>query len=234
MKVTQIRYCENGCKVRSGEAKVAALANTPSVICKRCEDAIEKWLKEIPDAYALLPGFLEPGSIEKNPESKSTKAALAGLPIRLEVVDLLDDRRGRMWQGTAPAHDRRGAIGTLMVHVDRVVEERDLRTTPGATVVEACAFLTRHRLWVAEQDWVTLLHEDLKQLNREISDAIGNYRRPPVGRCHIVSDDEDAKPCGGGLYPNDYGGVHCARCGNTWDAGQLRVLGMALNDSQTA
>lgn len=228
MTTTTITYCANGCTVRSGEGRIKARADAPSRVCRSCEDNLVKWLREIPDHFALLPTFALPGSAEKNPESGTTKAAFVNPPVRLEVIDLLDSRTGRIWSGTAPAHDRRGAIGTLLVHVERLVAERPLTPPKDVTVSSACALLSRHRLWIAEQDWVELLLDDLKDLNRQVSEAIGIFRRPPVGRCTVVQEDET--PCGGPLHPTDYGSVRCSRCDATWDPARLRILGMTLGE----
>lgn len=219
----EITYCANGCKTA---AKLKARTNGPSRLCSKCEDRLHQWLTKIPDAYALLPGFIEPGTAEPNPGSKATKKAEVAAPIRLEVLDLLDNRHGRQWLGTAPAHDRRGVAGVLQSHVERLQEERPLTAEhDDRNVTAACALLDKHRFWLAEREWITDIYEDIQKLNREISDAIGEYRRPPVGRCHI---DSDKGPCDGKLFATAYGGVHCVRCQATWDAGELRLLGMAL------
>lgn len=224
--MTELIYCANACTRRHGDEWHPATTEPPSQLCSQCETRLHAWLGRIPDNYALLPTFLEHGTTERNPESKATKSATAPAPMRLDIIDLLDTRHGRRWNGLAPAHDRRGVIGTLRVHVERLMEERPLTATwDDTSVTEACKLLDRHRLWLAEQDWIDLLYEDLRQLNRELSDAVGDYRRPPVGRCHIVNDADTE--CGGPLYANDYGGVRCLRCGSTWDADHLAQLGLA-------
>lgn len=222
----ELTYCANACTTRHGDDWHPVTTEPPSRLCGRCEERLHQWLRQIPDKYALLPTFIEHGATEKNPESKATKSATAPAPMRLDIIDLLDTRLGRRWNGTEPAHDRRGTIGTLRVHVERLIEERPLtQTWDDTSVSEACALLDRHRLWLAEQTWVDLLYEDLRIIHRELSDAVGEYRRPPVGRCHLT-DDEDT-PCGGPLFANDYGGVRCARCAATWEADKLRLLGLA-------
>lgn len=226
--MTEINYCQVGCKNGPDRRQTEGA----SKLCQRCEDNLHHWLTKIPELYTLLPGYLTPGSIEKNPDSKATKRAQVGSPVRLEVIDLLDTRLGRKWNGTAAAHDRRGVAGTLQVHVDRLREERNLTSHHDDTsITRACALLDRHRLWIAEQDWVTYLHDDLKQTHRELSDATGNYRRPPIGRCHLTPEDSDTA-CAGPLFANTYGGVHCARCSATWDAAELRLLGLAQAQKQ--
>lgn len=225
--MSEIRYCANGCT----KAGTRTTTDNKSTLCRRCEDNIHTWLTKIPDLYTLLPGYTLPGTTDKNPDSKATKKAQLAAPIRLDVIDLLDNRKGRIWNGTAPAHDRRGVAGTLQVHVDRLREERHLTTPHDDTnITAACALLDRHRLWIAEQDWATYLHDDLKQTHRELSDATGDYRRPPVGRCHVIPEDGDR--CGGPLFANTYGGVHCPKCGATWDANHLRQLGLAQAEAQ--
>lgn len=218
-----VRYCATGCISPDQQRKQT---EAKSNLCRRCEENLHTWLTKIPELYIGLALYLQPGTVEKNPDSKATKRATLGAPVRLEVLDLLDTRRGRIWNGTAPAHDRRGVAGTLQVHVDRLREERPLTAAHDDTDISAsCRLLDRHRLWIAEQDWVSYLYDDLKQLHRELADANGEYRRPPVGKCHVEGDD--GKACGGPLFANNYGGVHCAKCKAAWDAAHLRQLGLA-------
>lgn len=198
-----------------------------SRLCGNCEDRIHHWLTTIPDNYAELVIFIEPGSTEKNPESKTTKNPTPPIPVRLEIIDLLDTRLGRKWLGTAAAKDRRGVIGELQGSCETLIERRPLTTEPlPATVTAACKLLDRHRLWICEQDWAVDMYDDLERINRDIRNGIGEYRRPPVGHCHIVPEDGDEK-CGGGLFANPYGGVRCSRCRAAWDAAHLRQLGLA-------
>lgn len=230
--MTEIRYCSNKCKRDSPDSeRIPVQVDPPSRICRRCEDNIHDWLTQLPDLYALLPLFAIPGTVEKNPESKSTKRSEVEAPIRLDVIDLLDTRLGRIWLGTAPAHDRRGVVGTLMVYAEQLVEERPLSTPPAPNVSALCTLLDRHRLWLGEQDWITLFHDELKTIHRACSDANGDYRRPPVGHCHIEGDDG---PCKGPLFANKNGGVRCAKCAATWDATHLRQLGLAQAEAEAA
>lgn len=228
--MTEIRYCVTGCKRDSPDGdRIRVQIDPPSRICGRCEDNIHEWLTELPNLYALLPLFTIPGTVEKNPETATTKRAEVAAPLRLDVLDLLDTRHGRIWLGTAPAHDRRGVVGTLLVHAERLTDERPLTTPPAPNVSALCTLLDRHRLWLAEQDWITDFHDELKTIHRACSEANGHYRRPPVGHCHIEGDEG---PCNGPLYANKNGGVRCAKCGATWDATHLRQLGLAQAAAQ--
>jgi len=218
---TEIRYCSTGCTNKGNRITTEARSN----LCAHCEDRLHQWLRKIPDHYALLPTFLEHGTTDRNPESKTSKAPDPPAPMRLDIIDLLDTRLGRIWNGTAPAHDRRGVLGTLRAHAERIIDERHLTTKVPETVTTACALLDRHRLWTAEQDWIRELYTEVKQLHRTLSDAVGDYRRPPVGRCHV--DTDQGTRCNGNLHANPYGGVRCARCQATWDATHLRQLGLA-------
>lgn len=226
-----ISYCDNGCTRGAGDNKIRVQTTPPSRLCDHCEDRLHQRLTKIPELYALLPTFVEHGTIERNPDAKATPSATAQAPMRLDIIDLLDTRRGRHWQGLFPTTDRRGTVGWLKVHIDTVIEERAPSTTGITTMTSACAFLNRHRLWIFEQDWAVDLYEDIKRLHRQLSDAVGDYRRPPVGRCHVETGDE---PCAGSLFANPYGGVHCSRCGATWDANHLRQLGLAQATQESA
>lgn len=215
--------CRRGCKKTTVNK---------SQICERCEDRIHTWLTQLPDKYAMLAMFLEPGSIEKNPDSKATKNPTPPIPVRLEVLDLLDTRLGRKWQGTAAAKDRRGVVGELQGACEALIERRPLTTEPlPVTVTGACRLLDRHRFWMYEQEWVTDLYDDLERIIRDIKNAVGEYRRPPVGHCHVIPENQE-DPCGGGLFANKHGGVRCSACGSTWDAAHLRQLGLAQAASE--
>lgn len=231
--MSDIRYCANGCTRRDDNQRnrVQLPTDTRSNVCGRCESNLGKWLHDIPNHYAMLPRFIQHGTAEKNPDSKATKRSEAAAPMRLEVIDLLDERLGRKWSGLTPTEDRRGVIGTLQAHSERVRDERDLTLTAGTTVTEYADFLLRHLLWICEQDWAAEFTDEIKTLARSIADAAGIYRRPPVGRCHVPVDD-DGTACNGPLFASDYGGVNCTRCASTWDAAHLRQLGLAQAAAQ--
>lgn len=224
---TEIRYCSNMCKRRNGDESYPATTEGKSNLCNQCEDRLKDWLGRIPDNYALLPFFVEHGTTESNPESKATKSANAPAPMRLDAIDLLDTRRGRKWLGTEVTTDRRGTIGVLQAWVELVCDERPVKHPASISVVSACELLTRHRLWVAEQEWVPDFYDEIRKLHRTIADAIGDYRPKPVGRCtHTPEDAETA--CGGPLYPRETGGVSCAKCHEHTKEEHLRILGAAL------
>lgn len=219
--MTELRYCATHCRRNGHPTQI----NPPATICQRCEDQIRDWCRNIPDLYALLPTFIEHGTTDTNPDSKATKAAQAPAPMRLEIIDLLDERRGRRWQGTEPTDDRRGVFGTVLAWANYIRDERHLATPEPTTVTDACQLLGNHMLWFADQDIAAEAHAELKALHRDLSDAVGNYRPRPVGSCHVTDDND--QPCGGPLMANQHGGVHCPRCGSTWDANRLRQLGLA-------
>lgn len=229
--MTAINYCANACTNAGGDR---IHTEGRSHLCARCEDNLDKWLGGIATTWPLLPLFVEHGTTESNPDSKATKRAEAPAPMRLEIIDLLDTRLGRKWNGTAAANDRRGVAGTMQVHVERLAEERSLTVLPApGDVGEAARLLRRHRLWLAEQEWVDYLYEDIRTMHRQLSDAVGDYRPKPVGKCHLVPDDTD-EPCGGPLMANRHGGVHCGRCKATWDAAHLRQLGLAQANEEAS
>lgn len=221
--------CVNGCHTRpdTDGNRHPVLTEDPSLLCRACEDRLLGWLDKIGEHYLLLPDFLTPGSVETNPESKTTKAADPPVPVRLEVLDLLDTRHGRRWLGTQAAQDRRGVLGTLESWARMVREERNLATPDdAATVIGEAAFLRRHLLWIAEQPWVDELYDDIRTLHRQLADAVGDYRPRPVGRCGVATEDGE---CGGALMPSRWSvGVYCGRCGASWTETDLERLGLVI------
>src|SRR5262245_56874902 len=115
MRGEAVSACVSGCRTApdSDGNRYPVRTDPPSLVCRRCEDRLQAWLERIPDAYAHLPLFIQPGSVDANPESQATKRAHPPVPLRLEVLDLLDTRLGRIWLGTHPDETRRGALGIL-------------------------------------------------------------------------------------------------------------------------
>ncbi len=224
--------CANGCKTRpdTDGNRHPVLTDDPSLLCRACEDRLLGWLEKIPQHYTLLPDFIEHGTVDRNPESKATKSSVAQAPMRLEIVDLLDERHGRRWNGTAPADDRRGVLGILESWARLVREEKNITTSETATVAYEAATLRRHLLWIAEQPWITELYDDIRDLHRQLADAVGDYRPKPVGVCGVVTEDGE---CGGPLMPARYAvGVHCTRCGASWTENDLERLGLVIGGRQ--
>ena len=228
-----LTYCANKCTRLTAEGNhIPTTTDAPSTLCSRCEESLVKWLKEIPDKYALLPEFQMYGTTDQNPESKATKRPDAPAPMRLGVTDLLDNRFGRRWNGTAPSEDRRGPLGLLGVYVKRIANERPVKQPAKGSITTECAFIARHLLWVLEQDWAAEMHHELKALYGELQTAIGEHRQRPVGRCAVdyPNDKDEYKVCGGPLMPQTYGGVKCVHCGSTWAPEELRRLGLILQE----
>lgn len=80
-------------------------------------------LADIPDLYAMLPGFREPGSAPADPDARRPTSHPSRPTVRLDVVDLTDerlDKEGADQPGVRDleldklAHGRRlGVLGTL-------------------------------------------------------------------------------------------------------------------------
>jgi hypothetical protein len=225
------------------------------LLCPRCLDRLEHWLRDIPDSYALLPVVQEHGTVPGNPESAKTKQPDAPAPMRLEVTDLLDTRDGR------------GALGVVHAWAQLIRDERRLparrchcdharpthgqgrghdkghctaagcgcRTyTPGPYYVHAeTRLILAHLDWCGQQEFAGDLYRELKDLTRQMSDTIGDYRARPVGKCAAWIDRPGAPLqvlCGGALVMDrDKQGVVCLGCGKEYaaDAG-LRELGLIV------
>lgn len=228
-----ISYCANGCtrKGSDGERhpRHAALGN----LCNTCADNLDKWLREIPDRYAIADGFLNPTvDRDANPETKATKRANAPVPIRLEVLDLLDTRRGRMWLGLVPTIDRRGTLGTLLAIGNELRAIRGAKPRLNSTVVAEADYLRVGIDKLATITEVSDLYDEIKNLHRALGEAIGEHPPRPVAKCTITNDTDD-KPCGGPIFAGRDGGAYCARCRADWNANTLALLGAILNTPTT-
>src|SRR5690606_10839463 len=113
-----------------------------------------------------------PGSVPAAPGSKKGKGGkVPPAPVRVDVLDLVDDRYGVRSDGSM---DRRGTLGVLESWARLVREERRMAqpSTP-ATVVNECAFLHRQVDWSCEQPWVNEFYREIRSLARDLSTVIG-------------------------------------------------------------
>lgn len=232
--MTEIVYCANGCQ-RTYEGQHIPITTTPpSQLCNHCEDNLRRYLTEIPDRYTQLALFIDPDTQPNdNPDTKKTRRQIhSPAPLRIEIVDLMDERRGRKWQGTQPTTDRRGTLGTLHAIAQEIRETRNLpKLTTRPTVAGEAALALKHLFWLAEQEWIPDTYDELRTLHRQLGDAIGEHRPRPVGTCVVANEDGE---CGGPLLPSRLGGVHCPRCQSTWDIDDLHRLGLTLGQEQPA
>jgi hypothetical protein len=209
-----LSHCLNGCDSHSGDARSKVLCEPGKLLCPRCLDRLDTWLRQIPDAYALLPHVVEHGTVAADPGTKRTKRPDPPAPMRLEVIDLLDSR------------NQRGVLGQLQPWGDLVRDQRRL-TSVCMGVASECKLLLTHLPWIAEHDWSSDLYDEIRTLHRTLQDTVGEYRPKPVGKCARL---EDGEVCGGALVMDRHGvGVHCLSCPARYEAShELRELGLVV------
>lgn len=224
-ETTELTYCIRGCTRRVPGNDDEPVIATNGQLCRPCANRFEKWLREIPEHYALLPQYVLPMTDrDANPDSKATKRTNAPAPLRVDVIDLLDERRGRKWLATEATNDRRGTLGTVHAIATYIRESRNTDTRLKPTVSRETDTIIRNLDWLLADPSLGDTYEEIRILHRQLSDAIGVYRQKPVGRCTVDIDD---KPCGGPLLPHD-NGVNCIHCGAHWDQNLLRFLGRTI------
>jgi len=249
--------CLNGCETRQSSPASMVQCEPGQLLCPRCASQLGKWLRAMPDTYALLPSVLAHGTVPADPGTKHTKRPDPPAPMRLEVTDLLDTRDGR------------GVLGVVHSWAELVRDQRRLprRCTCGhmalghqptgavrctakkcachgytphpPSVTEECHLLAANLPWATGQEFAGELYEEIRQLNRTLTDTIGDYRARPVGRCAAlvdlrIGDGADTAtvkaPCGGALVMDREGhGVQCVKCGTEIRADEgLRALGLIV------
>jgi hypothetical protein len=251
--------CVNGCEAQQGDARSKVFCEPHHLLCPRCQTRITKWLRDLPDTYALLPSVIDHGTVPADPGTKHTKRPDPPAPMRLEVIDLLDTRPGF------------GALGILHSWASVVREERNqpaictcghlalghrsygaVRCTAKKchcdayqaihpTVTAECQLLVSNLPWIVEQGFAGDLYEEVRVLQRTLTDTVGDYRAKPVGRCAVLVDHPGAPLpvlCGGALVMDkaepdaskpQRAGVHCVVCGARHEANQeLRELGLIV------
>jgi hypothetical protein len=245
---TAPQNCLNGCERATGDVREPVPCQPGHVLCKECEKRLDKWLRGIPDNYALLPHVVDHGTVAADPGTKHTKRPDPPAPMRLEVTDLLDTREGRGVLGVVHSwaelvrdhrHDTRPCTcdHARPSHTDHRCSAigcpcRDY-TPVTATVTRECAYLITNLPWCTQQEFAGDLYGEIKQLARTLDDTVGEYRPKPVGSCAALRDVPDTTVqvlCGGALVMDREGtGVHCLRCGQRHEANeQLRALGLIV------
>jgi ribosomal protein L37AE/L43A len=156
-------------------------------------------LGELPELYAALDNFWEPGSTPKDPDQRSGKSNPAWrCVVNLDVLDLTDMRlkdgadatRADYWRDAAEGARRQGVVQTLASWCRLVDEERreDDPTRFLADDVDLCedpnissetGYLLAHLTWAAEQPWFVELHDDVRKIWGDVRRAIGD--RDSVG-----------------------------------------------------
>lgn len=248
------RDCLNGCQEGTGPERGMVVCEPGYLLCPRCIKRLDRWLRALPESFALLLWVKGHGTVPGNPENARTKQPDAPAPMRLEVVDLLDVRPGfgalailhgwaeairderklprrctcdhaRPSHGTGRGHDKGHctAAGCGCGHF----------TETSPTFTAECKLLLAHLNWCAEQDWAGDLYTEIRNLDRQLSDTVGDYRAKPVGKCEAWVDRPGVPLqtlCGGALVMDrEKQGVVCLGCGKRYDADDgLRELGLIV------
>lgn len=178
---------------------------------------------DIHTALTLLPYFIEPGS---TPDTNNVRGRNIDppAPIRLEVISLLDRRTSQR-----TPHDPPSAAGLFHAWATWVRHERQLpqrRTTISGDL----GTLHTHLEWIAGTDRILELITDLRLIHRALQAATGDQAPAKVGTCPITTE---TGTCNGNLYQDRYTAlsVTCAQCGERWGEGELRRLGLILEQS---
>lgn len=244
--------CLNGCTTRQGGEMTPTSCESGQLLCPGCGKRLDKWLRGIPDDYALLPSVVEHGTVPADPGTKHTKRPDPPAPMRLEVIDLLDIRPGygvlaivRSWTelvrdqryDTRPCqcgHALPGHTGKCSAQGCGCQTYRPVEPT----VSRECAYLITNLPWAAGNEWIVDLYDEIRVLARTLADTVGEYRPKPVGRCAALIDLPDTGTaysiqqgvCGGALVMDREGaGVHCLRCPSKYEATlELRQLGLVV------
>lgn len=245
---TPPQNCLNGCQRPQDGLMTPVSCETGQQLCPACTSRLDTWLRAIPDAYALLPSVVDHGTVPSDPGTKHTKKPDAPAPMRLEVIDLLDVRPGFGALGILHSwaelvRDERHIPSNCQCGHRRPTHDRDHCTAAGCAcrhydhgpwyVYAECQLLLANLAWCAGQDFAADLYDELRRLNRTLTDTVGDYRPKPVGKCAALMDRPGAPLpvlCGGALVMDREGtGVHCLTCGTRHEANEgLRELGLIV------
>jgi len=194
-------------------------------VCNAHLSGLQDQLDEVRELYTELDYQATPGPSRE--EHRRGKPVASKPPLRLDVLVLRDMTSTASVDGVTP-------IGALVRWSVLLGRERGLRTL---NMLDPLPHLARLRLqlrWVAASDWLEEFVWDLREVLAALRRAHGDRPRSRVGTCQVLLDD--AGECGGALLADKYGGlgVTCSRCGDRWDAPELRLLGRLLATESAA
>lgn len=221
--------CGNGCKEADASGVLQPrLTEEGRMLCEPCCERLWKALDRLPDHYTRLPEAIMPGSVERNPETKATKRVNAPAPLRIDPIDLADERH-YLVGGSLPVENVRGVVGVLQKWANLIRVQQGAATNPSPTLASEVGRLTASFDFLVRQPYAANAYKSIMAAQRNVKDAIGIYRGRPVGKCPVIVTDDDATGdvCGGALFPTALG-VKCVRCNSLWNAERLAHLGEML------
>lgn len=185
-------------------------------------DRTAKYLGEIPELYAQIALYREPGSAPPDPDARAGTGSKSRPAVDLAVVDLTDTRLKPGWidldPGTDPASRRMGVQPTLWLWYRLASDEmEDTGQDPGHcdedTVTGLCSWLARHA------DWIRTINSDFPKAVRSIHRDLSRGT-PPY--------EPDCPDCGWPVQPQDrHSWWSCTGCPRTWqhDSEIRRLMG---------
>lgn len=198
-------------------------------ICEECCDRLWKALDNLADYYVRLGAAILPGSVDRNPETKATKRVHAPAPLRIDPVDLSDERH-ILLGGSLPVENVRGVVGVLQKWANLIRIQMGSPTLANPTLTTELRRLTGSFDYLVRQPYAPSAYKAIMSTQRKVKDAIGIYRGRPVGKCPVVVTDDEAEEgqvCGGALFPVAEG-VKCVACNSVWGSERLAHLGEML------
>jgi ribosomal protein L37AE/L43A len=187
-------------------------------------------LGELPEMYAQLWMFSEPGSAPKDPDQRSGKSNPAHRSVvNLDVLDLTDERlkddaedmRTDYGIDSRAGARRQGVVNTLAAWCRLVDEERrgeyeddgnfpadSVELSEDPTISSECGYLLHYLDWIAEHQWFDdEMHPDVKQIWSDVRRVCGV--RDPIGY--------ECPTCQWLVVPRyDHTVYACTGCERTW------------------
>jgi hypothetical protein len=118
---------------------------TDRMLCRRCVSRLQRNLAELTWLEQWLTSNKARGSVTHEHEERHTKAPFPPLPVRVDVLDLLD-----------------GLHATITSWAMLVRDERGLRGPDHDTIPNLTAWLLGQLDWIIDQPWVDDLDDELR------------------------------------------------------------------------
>ena len=175
------------------------------LVCERHYEIYVEVLGELVGLYAML--SLDPQTRPKDSDAKAPARVFAPVPIRLEVLSLMDPRTYQR-DGEGPMH----VLGVLESWTRMICEERGITPTAQATVSGEVRTLTRNAQWSAGQPWFDDCYREVMEIRSQLRYVTGEIDQP-VGICPEPDRRYPELECGGPLREKPgTGAIVCGKC----------------------
>lgn len=214
---------------------------TQGHLCGKCAEKLRKWLKDIPDLYAVLDPRISRANNSNTAPANRRKISGSPALIRLDVAILQDPRThwGSQWRGksTMEPEDRYDPPSDIpsqfITWAYALADDLNLTQQP-TTLTEAIELLTGP-WWsnLCYRPWIDELFTDTQTTRRLLRRVTGTNGPRPLGKCQCGNTLYEPIPVPGATNIDPERAIlECGKCGHRMNSMAIVRLAAAQRVAQ--